>query len=83
MVALEEDYSDALAPVDTLYTESRADEASLMAPITVGEYRLRSQQQESAFAAEIGAMERRLSTQMHSEISQVLSHNPDLISTGA
>jgi hypothetical protein len=77
MGALEEDYSDALAPLKSQCTGSLADKASLVAPVTVGEYRLGCQQQESALTAKMGAMEQRLSTQMHSEISQALRHHPD------
>ena len=74
MGTLEEDYSAALAPVSTRYTESRADEASLIAPITTGEYRLRTQQQESVLTTQLGAMELRLGARIHSEISQVFRH---------
>ena len=78
MSTLEEDYSDALAPVQAQYTKSRAGEASIIAPVTTGEYRLQSQQQESTFTTEIGAMEQRLGVRIHSEITQALHHHPDL-----
>ena len=38
MGLLEEDYSDVLAPINVQYTESRAGEANLVTPVTVGEY---------------------------------------------
>ena len=68
-MGLLEDYSDVLAPINVQYTESRAGEANLVTPVTVGEYRLQCQQQELALTAELGTMEQRLSTQIASKVS--------------
>jgi hypothetical protein len=75
MGALEEDYSDALAPARTVYAESRAGEAGLIAPVTTGEFRLRTQQQEVALNEKLGAMELRLTTRIQSQLSQALNHH--------
>ena len=83
MGLLEEDYSDALAPINMQYTESRAGKASLVTPGTVGEYQLRCQQQELALTAELGAMEQRLSTQIASKVGQALCHHPDPTGSGS
>ena len=83
MGLLEEDYSDALAPVNMQYTKSRASEASLVTPVTVGEYQLQCQQQELSLTAELGAMEQHLSTQIASKVSQALCHHPDPTGSGS
>jgi len=72
MVSIEEDHSDALAPIQGGFDVSRGGEASLVAPLTTEEFRCHSQQHVLA----LSSMEERLTqieTQIHDSF-QVLGH---------
>jgi hypothetical protein len=63
MVSIEEDHSDALAPVQGGFDISRAGEASLVAPLTAEEFRLHSQQHNLALSSmgqRLSRMERQI-----------------------